>query len=817
MPSYQDLFGLNPYYQGGKKKLPAISGVTAATTPTSSLVGQLDIGGIFKGVTGRDMSLDELSNIRGALGGITNPALGVSAVQNYAKGLASPVQGTGTNSAAGNTSVNSLTIPKTPYVPATAFNVNQHIVKEYEKNAPKEPEAPQYTAAGVPLIKGPNGSLQEDNLYRQHATQTYLKELFPNENFFIAPGGQVIRQSDGKWMTDEKGQLSGDALGGGTGTAETPATPVSAEDVELKRLADEQNLLIAEAERKSQQKKLEIQQLGQTKQNASKSFLAKKHILGRSITGAPVESGLGVMSDIKNKTDAAIAEEDARLQQEIGDIRNKNQQARNERLTALDALKQTEFENKLKLRADERAVAQGNKPIELSPGATLYDPVTGKAVFTAPEKKVAEKLETWGNEKNGLWQYDSATDKWNQVIMPSVSGSLDDFRDDEMKGYPDAGILPTDDMAIIQAKLKTSKIYEDKIRPPQGASDLSGMPTSYKEWDLAGRPGTYTDWVRKTGLRPLPPTQATTLSEGFQIPLVTKSIDEMLADPEKSKLFGPVEGLLAKNPWDVKHKTIDDNLRRASQVIGRYMEGGVLRKEDEEKYRRMLPQITDTPEVAKDKLKGVKDLLAQKSQQYLADYEAAGFDVSGFVGKLPGTESSTSNSQNTSKPTLNTYFQQHPEQQQKIESMIRDNPNLSDDDILQIIGSGGNPSQGGGGTPIASQTGGSVSYRHNNPLNIKYGQFTMALGATPGQQATDGGQFAKFSTVEAGLAAGRKLLQGPSYRNLTVDAAMKRWSNSGYGDEIVPQFKGKKIGDLTPDELNQLIQKMQQREGWVTA
>lgn len=168
-----------------------------------------------------------------------------------------------------------------------------------------------------------------------------------------------------------------------------------------------------------------------------------------------------------------------------------------------------------------------------------------------------------------------------------------------------------------------------------GTAD-EAMPTSYKEWKLAGEPGTYQDWVRKSGLRPLPATQATTLSEGFQIPLVTKSLDTILN--EKGHLFGPVEGLKALNPWDVAHKTIDDDLRRASQVIGKYMEGGVLRKEDEEKYRRMLPQITDTIEVAKDKLRGVKQLLADKSQQYLNDYESAGFDVSGFVGKLPGTQ-----------------------------------------------------------------------------------------------------------------------------------------------------------------------------------
>jgi len=44
------------------------------------------------------------------------------------------------------------------------------------------------------------------------------------------------------------------------------------------------------------------------------------------------------------------------------------------------------------------------------------------------------------------------------------------------------------------------------------------------------------------------------------------------------------------------------------------MEGGVLRKEDEIKYRKMLPQITDTPQVARNKIKNVTEMLKLQRQ-----------------------------------------------------------------------------------------------------------------------------------------------------------------------------------------------------------
>jgi len=82
-------------------------------------------------------------------------------------------------------------------------------------------------------------------------------------------------------------------------------------------------------------------------------------------------------------------------------------------------------------------------------------------------------------------------------------------------------------------------------------------------------------------------------------------------------------------------------LRLAKQVIGKGLEGGVLRKEDEEKYKFILPTETDPKSVVQSKLRMLRLVLNAKRFTHLQNYSAAGKDVAGFleqrtrVGLLP--------------------------------------------------------------------------------------------------------------------------------------------------------------------------------------
>jgi len=66
---------------------------------------------------------------------------------------------------------------------------------------------------------------------------------------------------------------------------------------------------------------------------------------------------------------------------------------------------------------------------------------------------------------------------------------------------------------------------------------------------------------------------------------------------------------------------------------------------------------------------------------------------------------------------------------------------------------------------------GSRPQRNNNPGDIEYGKFAAAHGATGSD-----GRFAIFPTLAAGYSAMRALFEAPSYKGLTVAAALNRWA-----------------------------------------
>ena len=117
---------------------------------------------------------------------------------------------------------------------------------------------------------------------------------------------------------------------------------------------------------------------------------------------------------------------------------------------------------------------------------------------------------------------------------------------------------------------------------------------------------------------------------------------------------------------------------------------------------------------------------------------------------------------------------------------------------------------------------GNPAQRNNNPGNIKVTQYSLNLfkdlGATASStQATDGGKFLQFPTAEAGFEAMKRLLKSDVYKNLTVEQAMSKWSNKGYGGEITKGINVDPkafIRDLPADQMQRLIQAMAKQEGY---
>lgn len=79
----------------------------------------------------------------------------------------------------------------------------------------------------------------------------------------------------------------------------------------------------------------------------------------------------------------------------------------------------------------------------------------------------------------------------------------------------------------------------------------------------------------------------------------------------------PGRGLIAKIPWATKAKSLQAEVDRIRQVVGKALEGGVLRKEDEEKYKKILLTLDDPKEVALTKLQQLETKLTQDLKRYV--------------------------------------------------------------------------------------------------------------------------------------------------------------------------------------------------------
>jgi hypothetical protein len=84
---------------------------------------------------------------------------------------------------------------------------------------------------------------------------------------------------------------------------------------------------------------------------------------------------------------------------------------------------------------------------------------------------------------------------------------------------------------------------------------------------------------------------------------------------------------------------------------------------------------------------------------------------------------------------------------------------------------------------------GSMSFRNNNPGNLKFANWMKEFGGAPGDTASDGGQFARFPSKQAGLMAQRRQWERPLYANLTIAQGLKQWHTSTNPVEIANYAK----------------------------
>ncbi len=111
----------------------------------------------------------------------------------------------------------------------------------------------------------------------------------------------------------------------------------------------------------------------------------------------------------------------------------------------------------------------------------------------------------------------------------------------------------------------------------------------------------------------------------------------------------PLWAAAVLNPYATNTKAANQQFGIAAQVVGKFLEGGKLAEWDIKRYKALLPDISDTPEVAKKKLDAAKELIVNNYNWQLDSSARAWYNVSKYQYLPPFTNKNTT--QNTTQST----------------------------------------------------------------------------------------------------------------------------------------------------------------------
>lgn len=135
--------------------------------------------------------------------------------------------------------------------------------------------------------------------------------------------------------------------------------------------------------------------------------------------------------------------------------------------------------------------------------------------------------------------------------------------------------------------------------------------------------------LEKTAVKALPAETVLALSQGKNMPQMLSALRSSIA--KHKGLMGPVQGLLNKqNPYNVDAQDLNSSSQIVKQMIGKYIEGGILRKEDEAKYAKMIPGVNTDPAVAEQMLDNLQDTLERDVVSKIEGLRGSGYNTSAF-------------------------------------------------------------------------------------------------------------------------------------------------------------------------------------------
>jgi len=232
-------------------------------------------------------------------------------------------------------------------------------------------------------------------------------------------------------------------------------------------------------------------------------------------------------------------------------------------------------------------------------GGNLVNKRTGKPIFTAPPepaKPDSRSLEIRLAEAVASGDTAKATAIESAIKRAAAAG-----RAPERSGSDNEPLVPVigDDGQPVLMRRSSAEGRRPASNREQGRPVISGDANRISEYDNSISEATKLKKTMTTG--------------------VASKLGTMIPDAI-TQLTG----------WGADSKAQEGTINLVKQIIGKGLEGGVLRKEDEIKYAKIIPKIGDPPDVAQAKIDGLIQTLNEKKGFLIDSLEDAGYDVSRY-------------------------------------------------------------------------------------------------------------------------------------------------------------------------------------------
>ncbi len=487
----------------------------------------------------------------------------------------------------------------------------------------------------------------------------------------------------------------------------------------------------------------ELNKQGEANMATAKGLLAKIGALGTTISGMPLESGLGAISAINDQTKA--------MGDKIKQARDLALQgndaaavtAANDKLKILNDAQQASYDNAIKLVQTQ--ISAGNNRYT-TVGSNIFDTTTGtfimgEAVGTTDTKN----YEYYVKQEKAAGRDALNFDEWftNQKAPAAVkeylaakqngfTGSIIEYQQ-QKKGSTNA-TLDADTVQFLADKF----LVDGQV--PAFGMGTAGATTRVQFWNAVAQDAAakgMTGAAASANKASYDAAKTSLAAMTKQVSFVTSSEKTAIQNLDYAYTLGQEyerSGTMPKanqflnwlsgNVGNTQLSAFEVALYTGAREYAKVASGAAgsvsgltdsATKEAEKLVNAAMTQgqlksTLDTMKVDMKNVEGNQNAVIQGLKDQISN-------------TLGGSTPETPTDQSQGDNTLEGYYKNHPDEQANIEKMITENPNISDDDILKILGIPGFSSVGN----TSDSTTAMRTDRHNNPT-----AFTTDVAKTAG-------------------------------------------------------------------------------------